>query len=58
MKNIKLIIFMVFVVLMAVVLSIEVFLWMHTDFDPNYSAIDSCLDKGGAWDRNSNICRH
>jgi len=57
MKNTKRLILFGVLFLMVLVLSIELLLWMNTDFDPYYSAIDTCLDQGGQWDDMAKVCQ-
>jgi len=34
----------------------ETALFVAHDFNPDYSAIDGCLDSGGSWDYSNRIC--
>jgi len=31
-------------------------IWVSSDFNPDYSKIDSCYDAGGVWDKTTRQC--
>jgi hypothetical protein len=33
-------------------------LWVAHDFNPRFLKIDSCLDSGGKWNYEQNVCEH
>lgn len=44
---------------MVVILMFPIYiaaLWISSDYNPYFLKIDSCVDKGGVWDGDLNVC--
>lgn len=44
--------------LVGLAIAYEAALFVAHDFDPDYSHIDRCLDRGGVWNYAERACEH